>query len=212
MSANFDPIARAYRWLEYASFGRSLERCRFYFLPRLPKAEHALVLGDGDGRFLQRLLAYNASVVVDAVDMSPAMLSLLMERCEGGRVTVHCADARTFVPPRSGYDRVATHFFLDCLTSDECAALAARLTPYLAPDADWVVSEFRVPRGVLRVPAALLIRAMYACFRVMTGLEPQHLPAYEPALRAAGLEVAEEQIFLRGLLVAQIWRRASALN
>lgn len=212
MSANFNHIARAYRWLEYVSFGHALERCRFYFLPRLPKAQHALVLGDGDGRFLQRLLVYNTSVLVDAVDVSPAMLTILVERCGTERVTIHCADARTFTPPRAGYDRIATHFFLDCLTSAECAALAERMTPYLAPHADWVVSEFRVPRGMLHVPAALLIRAMYACFRVMTGLEPQHLPAYEPALRAVGFEVAEEKIFLRGLLVAQVWRRSTKLN
>jgi SAM-dependent methyltransferase len=208
MSANFNRIAHVYRWLEYVSFGRSLERCRFYFLPRLPKAEHALVLGDGDGRFLQRLLVHNTKVQVDAVDLSPAMLSLLVERCGTDRVTIHCADARTFIPPGTDYDRVATHFFLDCLTSAECNALVARLTPYLAPDADWVVSEFCVPRGVLRVPATLLIRAMYVCFRMMTGLEPQHLPAYEPALRTVGFEVTEEQIFLRGLLVTQLWRRA----
>jgi len=65
---------------------------------------------------------------------------------------------------------------------------------------------------VLRVPAALLIRAMYAVFRILTGLEPQHLPLYETALRAAGFDVAEEKIFLRGLLVAQVWQRDVGLN
>ena len=158
MSANFDRIARAYRWLEYASFGHALERCRFSLVARLHSAQSALVLGDGDGRFLQRLLMENPDVVVDAVDASPAMLRLLTERCGTGRVVTHCADALTFRPPRTEYDCIATHFFLDCLTSGECAALALRLREQLAPGGSWIVSEFRVPRGVLRVPAALLIR------------------------------------------------------
>jgi SAM-dependent methyltransferase len=207
MSANFNRIARAYRWLEYASFGHALERCRFSMVARLHFAQHALVLGDGDGRFLQRLLTENTDVGVDAVDTSPAMLRLLTERCGTSRVVTHCADALTFRPPRTEYDCIATHFFLDCLTSEQCAGLAMRLRGYLAPGGCWIVSEFRVPRGWLRVPAAMLIRAMYAGFRVLTGLEPQHLPLYETALRAAGFVVVEEKIFLRGLLVAQVWRR-----
>ena len=44
---NFDRLARPYRWLEYATFGRTLERCRFHFLPALTSARRALVLGDG---------------------------------------------------------------------------------------------------------------------------------------------------------------------
>jgi ubiquinone/menaquinone biosynthesis C-methylase UbiE len=209
MTANFNRIARAYRWLEYASFGHALERCRFYFLPQLREAERALMLGDGDGRFLQRLLMLNSGVTTDAVDASPAMLTLLTARCGTERVDIYCADALAFAPPHTAYDCIATHFFLDCLTSAECAAVAARMAGYLAPGGRWIVSEFRVPRGILHVPAALLIRAMYACFRVLTGLEPQHLPAYEAALRTAGMEIAEERLFLHGLLVAQVWRQTA---
>jgi ubiquinone/menaquinone biosynthesis C-methylase UbiE len=209
MSANFNHIARAYRWLEYASFGHALERCRFYFLPHLRETERALVLGDGDGRFLQRLLQENTGVRVDAVDASTAMLALLRRRCGTDRVMTYCADALLFAPPHDSYDCIAAHFFLDCLTSAECAALAGRMAKHLAPGAVWVVSEFRVPRGFLRVPAALLIRALYAGFRVLTGLEPQHLPAYEPALLAAGFALDTEKVFLRGLLVTQLWRMGS---
>ena len=67
---NFDRIARPYRWLEYLSLGRALERCRFHFLPRLRDCRRALVLGDGDGRFTAKLLDANPSVQVDAVDIS----------------------------------------------------------------------------------------------------------------------------------------------
>ena len=212
MSANFNRIARAYRWMEYASFGHALERCRFSLVTRLQSTHNALVLGDGDGRFLQRLLLENSDVQVDAADASPAMLRLLIERCGTGRVVTYCADALTFRVPRAEYDCIATHFFLDCLTSEECATLALRLREHLAPGGSWIVSEFRVPRGVLRVPAAVLIRMLYVGSRILTGLEVQHLPLYETALRAAGFDVVEEKIFLRGLLVAQVWQRVAGLN
>ncbi|HEX3470297.1 MAG TPA: class I SAM-dependent methyltransferase, partial [Silvibacterium sp.] len=79
-----------------------LERCRFYRLPQMAGAQRALVLGDGDGRFLARLLRKNPQLKADVVDLSPAMLQLLNERiAEAGvpdRITLHCADAREFIP------------------------------------------------------------------------------------------------------------------
>jgi len=204
---NFSRIARAYRWMEYASFGHALEHCRFRLLPRLQDRHRALVLGDGDGRFLHHLLASNHILHADAVDSSTAMLRLLAARCDADRVTLHCSDALTFTPPHADYGCIISHFFLDCLSTAECAALVPRLSQYLSPGGLWIVSEFRVPRSALRIPAALLIRAMYAGFRLLTGLRTQHLPAYEQALRTAGFELAEEQLQLRGLLVSQAWRK-----
>ena len=73
-SVNFDPIARPYRWLEYLSFGRELERRRFRYLPEVKSARRALVLGDGDGRFLAALVRQGGEVSVDYVDLSARML------------------------------------------------------------------------------------------------------------------------------------------
>jgi hypothetical protein len=206
-SANFNHIARVYRWLEYATFGHALERCRFRLLPRLHDRRRALVLGDGDGRFLHQLLTENPSLHADTVDSSAAMLRLLVARCGPDSVALHYADALTFIPPHADYDCIATHFFLDCLSTEDCSALVSRLTQYLRPDAVWIVSEFRVQRGILRIPSALLIRAMYAGFRLLTGLRTQRLPSYEEALRAAGFEIVEEQPMLHGLLVSQAWQK-----
>jgi SAM-dependent methyltransferase len=81
---NFDSLARPYRWMEYLTFGSALQRCRTHFLPQLsgrcPALGTALILGDGDGRFLARLLAANPHLSVDAVDTSAAMLRQLTRR------------------------------------------------------------------------------------------------------------------------------------
>ncbi|HEX5233785.1 MAG TPA: class I SAM-dependent methyltransferase [Silvibacterium sp.] len=220
--ANFDRIARIYRWLEYLSFGPMLERCRFYRIPQLTPenfpGRRILVLGDGDGRFLAHLLARNPRLQADAVDQSPAMLRLLQSRVAsvGGanRVRTHLTDARAFQPaPQADsgatYDAVITHFFLDCLTIDEVHSLARNLRPQLAPNALWIVSEFAIPRG----PAALLARAivgsLYAAFHVITGLRTRTLPDYADALSQAGFALHHRQRFLAGLLVSDLWREES---
>ena len=212
MAAGFDRIARAYRWLEYLSFGPMLERCRFYRLPQLSACNQALVLGDGDGRFLSRLLRRNPRLHASAVDASPAMLRLLEERiitecgAEGARsrLTIRCEDARNF-SPSGQYDLVATHFFLDCLSSEEVRALADRIRPSLKIDAMWIVSDFAVPRGIFAFPARLVVSSLYAAFGILTGLKIRRLPRHGEALRSAGFFLADRKEWMGGLLFSELW-------
>ncbi len=212
--ADFDGVARAYRWMEYLSLGTLLERARFWAVDAewLDGCRSALVLGDGDGRFTARLMARNRGVQVEAVDASAAMLRLLQQRCAAAhdRLRVRCADARE-AQFAGGADLVVTHFFLDCLEQEEVATLVRRVAAGLAPGGLWVVSEFRVPEGWLGVPAWLLVRGLYLVFRVLTGLKATRLPDYERVLIGAGFEVVAERLMVGGVLVSQVFKaRASA--
>jgi ubiquinone/menaquinone biosynthesis C-methylase UbiE len=213
MPPSFDRIARAYRWLEYLSFGLMLERCRFFRLRQIGNARRVLVLGDGDGRFLARLVKGNPRAEVDAVDLSPAMLHLLRVRAaEAGaseRVRTYCVDAREFIPTGS-YDLVVTHFFLDCLTTNELCAIIARIRRHLTLDARWVVSEFATPPGLISLPARLVVGSLYAAFGVLTGLRVRRLPDYAAALRSAGLVPSDSQCWLGGLIVSELWKTDGA--
>jgi SAM-dependent methyltransferase len=213
---NFDSVARAYRWMEYFSFGPLLERCRFHFLTRCSRARHALVLGDGDGRFTARLLSSNLAVQVDAVDASPAMLAILRERarncCDnaGRRVQTIQADIRRFTPPSTDYDLVVSHFFLDCLTDIEVNDLIARLCPHMTQDATWLVSEFAVPEaGWRRLPARIAVRGLYYAFSILTGLRVRKIPNYADAFSDNGFHLAEKAGYLGGMLATEAWERQS---
>ncbi|HEX3663337.1 MAG TPA: class I SAM-dependent methyltransferase [Acidobacteriaceae bacterium] len=214
----FDRVARPYRVMEYLSFGPALERCRFHHLKTLAAANctRALVLGDGDGRFLARLLTACPELSAEAIDASPAMLRLLRARAahRGAkhRLTTHCADVRSFTPSARGYDLVATHFFLDCLTDAEAETVIRQVTPNLAPGARWVVSEFEVPAGspTRAAFARTLIAGLYAAFRVLTGLRTRRIPAWRGLLAASGFTCEASQSFLGGILVTEIWRSFQA--
>jgi len=210
MSPNFELIARPYRLLEYLTFGPALTRCRNHFLPALTECRRALILGDGDGRFTARLLASNPHLHADAVDLSPAMLALLPRGAASAdptastRLRTHLADARSFAPAGS-YDLVVTHFFLDCLTQPELDHLVAHLRPHLASNALWLVSDFRIPTSLFRLPARALIRALYLAFRILTGLRTTHLPDHAAALTSAGLTRIAKHLSLCGILTAELW-------
>ena len=207
---NFDRLAGIYRWLEWLTFGPWLARCRGAFLDRIVSRNCALMIGDGDGRFTGSLLRGNAGIEVDAVDASPAMLEALMRRAAEHRSRIHTqvADARHWHPEGDRrYDLIATHFFLDCLTTDEVKRLAAVVQTALLPGALWVVSEFAVPDGFFgRIAAGPLVSALYWAFGVLTGLRVRRLPEYRTVLTKSGFRLIESRNFLRGLLVSELWR------
>ena len=206
---NFDRIARPYRWLEYASLGRSLERARCFHLPRLARATHALILGDGDGRFTSALLQRHTRITADAVDLSRAMLRELLRNIgpeAASRVTACHTDVRDFQPVTVP-DLVVTHFLLDCLTQPEANALILRLAGPLAPGSLWLVSEFRAPPGPLHLPARALIRILYVAFRVLTGLRVTRVPDFATPLARAGMRPIAMYRSLGGILTSELWER-----
>jgi SAM-dependent methyltransferase len=211
---NFDRIARPYRWLEYLTLGRTLQRCRLHFLPLLLDSKQALILGDGDGRFTATLLAANPTIEVDAVDTSATMLQLLRQRCEAANVSArlqtHQTSALTFTPPTpEKYDLVVTHFFLDCLTQPDLEALIHRTTEHLYPGSLWLLSDFRIPSGPIRLPAKILIRTLYLAFRILTGLRTTQLPDHATPLTQAGLTRKALHHSLAGILTTELWQVAT---
>ena len=202
---NCDAIAPYYAAMEYAAFGHTLERCRFHFLPKLATSRRALVLGDGDGRFLARLLAAAPNLQTDYVDCSRGMFAKAQRIAGSERATYHCLDVLRDPLPSADYDLIATHFLLDCFSADEQLQLANRLSQ-AAPNARWLVSEFRVPdKRWLAAPARACIGVMYRFFLLTTGLKTQTLSDHHPALKAAGYERAASQSFGAGFIVSELW-------
>lgn len=208
---NFDRIASLYQWLEYLSFGPLLARCRNAHLSQLTKSRHALLLGDGDGRFLANLLAANPALTADVVDSSPAMLRLLERRVRRSgsqaraRICLHSIDALEWTPSNS-YDLIVTHFFLDCFFPVQMERLFDRLLPHARPGAQWVISEFAIPRNaVAALMARGLVAMLYRAFGVLTGLQVRALPDYPAALLRRGFSLSHERRSLAGLLCSQVW-------
>lgn len=214
---NCDRIARWYRWMEYLGMGRTLERRRTEFLRTMVKPRRILLLGDGDGRFLRRLLDANPFAHIDSVDVSGKMIAEAKMRVsfpaksrvdDVNRVEFYHADARIWVPPGGKYDLIVTHFFLDCFSEDELRLLIPRLAATVTGTGSWIVSEFRQPSaGWAATRAKLWMRGLYLLFGWTTGLQTKRLPDFRPFLDRAGFDLAEEVVANAGLLVSQRWTR-----
>ncbi len=212
---NIDRIAGSYRWLEYLAFGRQLERSRDYFLTSVARAKHALVIGDGDGRFTRALLASNPSVTVDSVELSLAMITLAKRRIDasglGDRIRFINSDALNVDLPRRSYDLIVTHFVLDCFSTNDAGALIDHVSKAASSDSLWLITEFAVPSGFWRkVHATLWIRSMYAFFAIATGLEAKRVPDYAPYLLCSGYRLTASNEARWGLISSELWQRTES--
>ncbi|HWE49848.1 MAG TPA: class I SAM-dependent methyltransferase [Bryobacteraceae bacterium] len=205
-------LAPWYRWIEYAAFGRALERRRFSFLDRVAGAKRILILGEGDGRVLSRLLAAAPQAQIDVVEVSPEMIELAHGRTgHSQQVRFLCQDARTLELPAHTYDAVLTMFFLDCFSAEDAALLIRRIAVAMKPEALWLLSEFSLPHaGWRRWHAQAWIGTMYFFFRVATGLQARKLPPIAKLLAESGMRAVEHQQSRAGLMISEVHRLGSA--
>jgi len=197
-----DRLARWYRWIEYAAFGRALEGARFAFLNRLAGARRVLVLGEGDGRALREMLAIAAEARFDVVDGSAEMIALARTRVgDSERVRFFRQDALASSLPEGSYDAVVTFFFLDCFTEGELRDLLGRIADRLAPGAIWMISDFTTEAGW---HARVWIWVMYRFFNVTTGLRARALPPIEKLLSEIGMRRTEVQRRRWGMIVSEV--------
>ncbi|MEO2042988.1 MAG: class I SAM-dependent methyltransferase [Nitrospinaceae bacterium] len=168
---SFDRLAAVYSYMEYLVFGKDLERCRFRYLDALSDSRSILILGEGDGRFLNRLLRHNEHARVDCVDNSPAMVRKAQALISTSgdalnlRVKFHRISIDKFNFEPNYYDAVVTHFFLDCFSGDQLSRLISNIGTSANDSCRWLVSDFHYPNsGFTRIRAKIWIWFLYAFF------------------------------------------------
>jgi len=210
---SFDTLAPHYRWMELLLAGGVMQRGRIAHLEAARHCRSALLLGEGPGRFLTRLLRLNPQVQVTCLDQSKAMIrsarrQLVKQSLPANRVEFVCADVRSWTAPQNRFDLVVTNYFLDCFRPGELKRLIESVAKSVTPDAQWLLSDFTIPsRGWRRWRAELLVFSMYVFFRAVTGLSAERLTPVDDLLRAAGFELRRRRRLNFELIQTDLWVR-----
>jgi SAM-dependent methyltransferase len=208
---SFDRLARHYRWMERVLAGDTLQRARTAWLAQVGTPRRALLVGEGNGRFLAAALGALPTTRFVCVDASDGMLEMArraVPRGELGRVEFEHRVLPGWSPDRAGFDLLVTHFFLDCFPAETLERLVPILAQGLEPNAPWLIADFVLPaRGPARWRARVIHALMYAFFRWATRLPARSLAAPEPWLLRNGFTCAAQQEFEWGLIRSSLWRR-----
>ena len=208
--STFDRLARPYRWLEDAAFGRGLLRCRYDLLPWLADARRVLTVGEGDGRFVAELARQFPEIKVDCVEASEAMIDRARECLPANaKVRFHQADALEWDFSKDKYDAVVTCFFLDCFSPETLAVLMPRLAASVRPEGQWLVAEFGQPsRGWPAWHARGWLAVMYFFFRLAARLEARRLPNWELEMARLDFVCSDRMTRRWNLMAATRWNVA----
>ena len=211
---SFDALAPCYGSLEWIAFGEQLQRCRVACLDEIPSPCRALIVGEGNGRFLCELLQKNPTVEIDCVDSSARMLGLARARLEKElperleRVRFLHEDIRSWKPPGQHYDLIITHFVLDCFPQAQLVEIIRKLSHAALDDAIWLLADFCVPaKGMARLRARGWLAAMYWFFRLTTRIEASELIDPTTFMRAEGFTLSRQRLFEGGMLRSEMWQK-----
>jgi SAM-dependent methyltransferase len=208
---NFDPVARPYRWLERLTFGGALQRCRVALIDHTRNARNVLILGEGDGRFLEKFLRVNSQAKITVIDSSGEMIRLASRRIgKTNRVKFLQNDVRDAGLPDEKFDLIVTNFFLDCFDRSGVENVVEIISTKLANGGQWLWSDFAIPAaGFGRLPARIVVGGLYWFFRRTTQLEADSLIDPTPMFRLRGFESVDEASLRGGLLKSVLWRKAA---
>jgi ubiquinone/menaquinone biosynthesis C-methylase UbiE len=216
---SFDAIAPWYRALEWLAFGEQLQRCRIACLAEIAAPRRALIVGEGNGRFLYELLRAHPTVEVDCVDASGRMLQLARQRLEqtwpdrAAHVHFLNDDITSWNVPEDCYDLIVTHFVFDCFREPELALIIEKLATAAAEDATWLLADFSIPAavGLARLRARVWLTVMYQFFRFTARIPAIELIDPTPFILDKEFVLVRRHLFQNGMLRSEIWRNIGIL-
>lgn len=211
---SFDALAPWYRTLEWIAFGDALQRSRVACLGEIAAPRRALVVGEGNGRFLCELLRRHPGVEVDCLDASARMLRLARKRvnrelpARAESVRFLHQDITSWPAPENHYDLLVTHFVLDCFSEVALTGIVSKLARAATQDANWLLADFCVPaNGLAKLRARAWLAAMYLFFRVTARIPARELIDPTSILRAEGFALVRQRLFRKGMLKSEKWSR-----
>lgn len=210
---SFDVLAAHYRWMELVLAGGKLQRCRTAFLGQVSHRQNALLVGEGNGRFLVDCRRRLAHARITCVDASARMLTSARRRLEKAplsldKVELIHADALGWQAPKGKFDLIVTHFFLDCFRPEQLREVIKLLATAGTSDASWLLADFHIPPAGFRRSRALIIHwLMYCFFRVVTGLPGKCLSVPDAWLEECGFKLEARKLSDWGLLHSDRWER-----
>lgn len=206
---SFDTLAPHYRWMERVLAGDKLQKCRTAHLKDIEVPQRALLVGEGNGRFLGALIQHFPKCEITCIDASSRMLDAAKRALDPrAHITYLHSDIFEVALPQDHFDLVVTNFFLDCFPHDQLARVVNKLASAAASPATWLIADFCEARGALKkARSKLILSSMYLFFRVATKLPARHLTQPDDLLHQHGIELIDRRRFEWDLLHADLWRR-----
>jgi ubiquinone/menaquinone biosynthesis C-methylase UbiE len=210
---NFDGVASSYLFLETITFGNQLQKCRTSMISHLTNSKRVLVLGEGNGRFLEAFCKVNPLAEILVIDESPRMLDLAKRRIANAnppinnQIKFRCANVFEILPLSGTFDLIVCNFFLDCFTSSEIGHLLGLFRQMILESGLLVVGDFRKPDSIFgKFIGEFILKIMHVFFEKTAGISATELTDLHAMLLERSFQKAVEKKLFFGFLNSSIWK------
>ena len=200
----YDQFAPFYKTVETLVYGKALQQARCAGLSAA-SPESVLVVGDGNGRFLEQAIRAWPDAHFVSVDASEGMLREAKRRVTAPQVKFIHADIFDALHGIEGqtFDVIVTHFFMDCFREDTLERLIPKLLGHLSIAGTWCISDFTNQKFYHRA----MLWVMYRFFHTFTETPAQRLPDYRKILVENGLVPENLGSWRLGFIIAELWHQ-----
>lgn len=211
---SFDTLAPHYRSMERVLAGDKLQKCRTAHLDSIDTPRRALLVGEGNGRFLRAFVERFPQPEITCIDASARMLDVAKTALNSGaHVTYLHSDILEAPLQAHHFDLIVTNFFLDCFPPHQLARITTKLAAAATSEAIWLLADFcEAPSGLKKVRSKLILSSMYLFFRFAAKLPARRLTSPDDLLLENGFELTDRRRFEWDLLHADLWRRSVRPN
>jgi 2-polyprenyl-3-methyl-5-hydroxy-6-metoxy-1,4-benzoquinol methylase len=197
--ANFNFIAPIYDSLKQLIFKDQLDKAASCFIDKIPPASTILIIGGGSGKLLPCL---SSDHMVSYVDASEKMIALAKKKNFKAEVVFLTTDIINFHPNKL-YDVIITPFFLDCFTEKDLAVVFSHINSLLKKNGLWLHSDFYPQNKSQR----LMVRFMYFCFRMSTGLKVNNIPDFDKLFKSHLFFQEKKAVFSKAMVHSYIYKK-----
>jgi len=212
MPADFDKISRYYTFLEKFVFRNKLQEYRCCFLDLMLQAQDVLLVGEGTGSFLSKLLSFNSTVRVTVVEVSHEMANQARSKVETTdqvRVFFHEKAVSDFHTSQK-YDFICTFFFWDCFNEKQIKRMFPHLACKLQPQGKLLNADFfenSYSGGECRIQHFFLLRILYGFFRFATGIKAESVLEIDGIAKQSNLVLEEFIVDEKFPIKAEVYKR-----
>ncbi|SUP55020.1 Uncharacterised protein [Weeksella virosa] len=199
---DYSYIAPYYQFLSRLVFGNHLIRAQYFALTLAKTTDKILILGVGDGKFLENLTIEQEFPRIVLIDQSREMLEICKKRKLPQNTEIYCLDILRDDLPK-GFDVIILPFILDNFNDNEVALLIRKLVDNHNNPNIIVVDYTENPKTWQKI----LLRSMYFFFRIVAKLKVTKLPNIDTILRKKGLCKVKQSFFCHNFIHCSVYRK-----
>lgn len=210
-SGGFDRIAPIYDRLARLVFGETLLTARTVNLDHVVAGNRVLVLGGGTGEILPDLLQrVGEEGQILYVEASEKMILHAANRIENhprNKNVSFLYGTQESIPNGSQFDRIISNFFLDLFEPQRLNKVFDLLHSFLLPSGKWLIADFSLPNSAWRIPAHILIKAMYLFFRICCGIKGKRIQDFSLLFTAKHYQIVHQEHYWKGLIFSAVYQK-----